>query len=57
MDCTIQSAIPELPNYIIATIIHKELVVSTMGAFSPLQLVICNDFHLRGSRHFAFALE
>jgi len=40
MDCAIKSAIAELPNYIVARIIHKELVVSTMGAFPPLQLVI-----------------
>jgi len=47
MDCTIQSAIAELTNCIIVRTIHKELVVSTIGAFSPLQVVICSDFHLR----------
>jgi len=35
MACTIKSAIAELPNYIVARIIHKELVVSTIGVFSP----------------------
>jgi len=40
MDFTIESAMAELTNYIIARIIHKELVVSTTGAFPPLQLVI-----------------
>jgi len=54
MDYAIKSAIAELPNFIIARIIHKELVVSTMGAFSPLQVVIYSDVHL-GGRHFAFA--
>jgi len=29
MDHTIKSAIAELPNYIVARIIHKELLVST----------------------------
>jgi len=57
MDCTIKSAIVELPNHIVARIIHKELLVSTMGEFSPLQVLICSDFHLRGRRHFAFKFE
>jgi len=47
MDYTIKSAIAKLTNCIIARIIHKELLVSTIGAFPPLQLVICSDFHLR----------
>jgi len=41
MDYTIKSAIAELPNGVVARIIHKESLVSTMGAFSLLQLVIC----------------
>jgi len=57
MDCTIKSAIAELPNYIVARLIHKELVVSTISASSPLQVMICSDFHLRGGRHFAFKFE
>ena len=40
MDCTIKSAIVRLSNYIVARIIHKELLVSTIRAFSPLQMVI-----------------
>jgi len=35
MDCTIKSAIVELLNYIIARIIHKELLVSTYLHFPP----------------------
>jgi len=49
MDYAIKSAIAELPKYIVARIIHKELLVSTIGAFPPLQVVICSDFHLRMS--------
>ena len=49
MNCTIKSGVAELTNYIIVRIIYKELLVSTMGAFPPLQLVICSDFHLRES--------
>jgi len=41
MDRTIKSTIAELTDYIIVRIIYKELLVSTMGAFPPLQLVIC----------------
>jgi len=47
MDCSIKSAIAELPNCIIVRIIHRELLVSTIGAFPPLQVVICSDFHLK----------
>ena len=50
MEWTIESVIAELPNYIVTRIIHKELLVFTMDAFSTLQLVICSDFHLEG-RH------
>jgi len=49
MNCAIKSAIAELLNYIVTRIIHQELLVSTTGAFPPLQLVICSDFHLRES--------
>ena len=49
MDYAIKSGIAELPNYIITRIIHKELLVSTMVACSPIQLVICSDFHLGGA--------
>jgi len=56
MEFTIDSTALESTNYILARIIYKELIVSTMGVFSPLQVVICSDFHLRG-RHFAFAFE
>jgi len=49
MDITIKSAIAELPSCIDTSIIYKELFVFTMGACSPLQLVICSDFHLRGA--------
>jgi len=47
MDCTIKSAIAELTKCIIARIIHKELLMSTISAFSLLQVVICSDFHLK----------
>jgi len=56
MDCAIKSAIAELINHIVARIIHKELLVSTMGACSPLQLLICSDFHLE-VRHWGFEFE
>ena len=49
MEFTVDSTALESTNYIVARIIHKELLVSTMGAFPPLQLVICSDFHLRES--------
>ena len=57
MECTIKFAIAGLTNYIIARIIYKELVMSSIGAFSPLQVMICSDFHLRGGRHFAFKFK
>jgi len=48
MEFTIDSAALSLTNNRILGSIHKELVLSTTGAFSPLLLVICNYFHLRG---------
>jgi len=41
MDCAIKSTIAELLNYKVTRIIDKELLVTTAGAFPPLQLVIC----------------
>jgi len=58
MDFTIKFAITELPNFIVARIIHEELLVSTMGTFPPPlpQLVICNDFHLGGATFYLCTL-
>jgi len=49
MEWTIKSVIAELPNYIVARIIHKELLVFTMDAFSRLQLIYLTLVSLGGS--------
>jgi len=53
MDFTIKSAITELLSYIVARIIHKELVlvlVLVPVLVSVLTLVICRSFSIKKSR-------